>query len=70
MKMCQTGSEWETYYATAWEISNRIPKLNPELKVLSSLLKTQFSSNSAQNITQPICSLAYRFPQVSQPIQS
>jgi len=69
MKMCQTGSEWEIYYATAWEISNCIPKFNPELKELSSLLKTQFSSNSTQNITQPMCSLAYRFPQVSQPIQ-
>jgi len=63
MKMCQTGSEWETYHATAWEISKCIPKFNPELKELSSLLKTQFSSNSTQNITQPMFSLAYRFPQ-------
>jgi hypothetical protein len=51
MKMCKTGREWETYYATAWEISNCIPKFNPELKELSSLSKTQFSSNSTQNIT-------------------
>lgn len=69
MKMCKTGSQWETYYATSREISNCIPKFTPELKELSSLVKTQFSSNSTQNITQPMCSLAYKFPRVSQPIQ-
>lgn len=69
MKMCKTESEWETYYATSWEISNCIPKFTPELVELTSLVKTQFSSNSTQNTTQPMCSLAYRFPQVSQLIQ-
>jgi hypothetical protein len=69
MKMCKTGSEWEKYSAASWETTNCIPKFTPELKELSSLVKPQFSSNSTQNITQPMCSLAYTFPQVSQPIQ-